>query len=226
MAKENQTPQGIMNEIGGEVSEENAPLLEFITKHGGKIAGAVLLFLLITGLSALWQWHASKSADEFLGEMAKITQMSDKKAALTALEALAEKAPSGLANTVQLTIADLALQSNDTEKAQKAYEACAKADGDGSAGTMAELSLAMTLLKKGSYKEALPLLTDLEKRFAPKTPTILLEYMAEASLGAGDAKRAAELFTRLSQEETGDTQAYYQYRARVAVESGEKKAAE
>ena len=224
MTKENQTvpQQGILNEIGGEVSEESAPLLEFITKHGGKIAGAVLLFLLVTGLCALWQWHTRKSADDYLTEMAKITQMQNKDEALAALEALAKKVPDGIQNAIRLTLADLAIRNNNTQKAAEAFEACAKADGEGTVGTMAQLSLAMTHLKTENWQDALTLLTDLEKKFAPKVPSIVRELTAEAAQGAGNTKRAAELFDLLAQEETGDAAAYYRYRARLAAQTAEK----
>ena len=76
MAEEQKNHGGASNpllqDLQAEVSAENAPLLQFITKYAGVIAGIVLALLLILGGMAIWNWNKSGKEDEARAELARI----------------------------------------------------------------------------------------------------------------------------------------------------------
>ena len=50
----------LLRDLQSEVSAESAPLLQFMLRHAGVIAGVVVLLLLVTGINALAAFAAKK----------------------------------------------------------------------------------------------------------------------------------------------------------------------
>lgn len=209
--KEREIPQnqGLIEEIGSEVSQESAPLLEFITKNGGKIAAVVIIFLLITGLSALWQWHTKKDSQEFLLSMTKAMESQNKKEGIATLENLAHNAPGAMQSIAYLTLANFAAQNSDQGTAQKAYAQAAAADADGVSGIMASFCEISTLMKMEKYAEAMQAIATLEARFPTNKPLLLRELKAYAAQYSGDTKLAAAIFADISKEYKGEEGDYF-----------------
>ncbi|MBQ7456255.1 MAG: tetratricopeptide repeat protein [Desulfovibrio sp.] len=215
--------QGLLGELGSEVSQESAPLLEFITRHGGLIAGFVLVFLLLTGLTALWQWHSNKEANSYLTQMAMITQKDDKALALTSLEQLAKEAPNKLKTLTYLTLGDLALQSKDLAKAQAVYKQAAAEDADGVSGTMAQYALIASFLRDAKYTNALEAIEALWKQYGTNQPLLLQQLKAETLARTGDTKQAHDLFVAISKTQQGVEAAYFLARAKAIGEQEGKQ---
>lgn len=201
---ENQT---LLNEIGSEVSQESAPLLQFITQNGGKIAAVVLLFLLITGLSAGWQWYQKKGNESYLEEMANLEGSLTGKDRNNAMNELVKRAPSALTTLANLTLGDICTKSGDNGLAAEAYAKAAQTDADGATGLMAALGQAQSLLRLEKYAEALSLLESLEPRFS-SVPLVLRQLKAEAALRDGKTELASQIFAEMAKEASGDDAAY------------------
>ena len=191
-------PSGLFQELGTEVSQESAPLLEFITQNAGKIAAGVLILVVITGISALWQWQKQKGQDNFLEEMSAQEMKLEGKEKIAAFADLAERAPSDMRAIAQLTLADIASENNDIARAREAYAKAAQADADGVTGNMAALAEAASLLRLEKYQEALTLLQALEQRFTGEAPMILRQLIADAAERSGKKELAAKLLKEIA----------------------------
>ncbi|MBO4336364.1 MAG: tetratricopeptide repeat protein [Desulfovibrio sp.] len=189
---------GLFQELGTEVSQESAPLLEFITKNGGKIAACVLILVVITGISALWQWQKQKGHDAFIEEMASQDIKLSGNEKVKAFADLAERAPSDMRAIAQLRLADIASENQDMARAKDAYALAAQADADGVTGSMAALAQAASLLRLEKYDEALSLLQSLEQRFSGETPFVLRSLTADAAERSGKKELAAQILKEMA----------------------------
>ena len=223
--QKNQPPVGpaLLQDLQAEVGSESAPLLEFILRHGGKIAAMVAAFLLILGLSALWRWHESRRASEIRDELARISMRQQAPERAQALAALADRAPSSLQVPVCLAWGQAALENDDANTAVEAYGRAAKADADGPLGMVAALGQASSLLKAGKADAALALLQGLESRLATGSDDIVLRQMlAEAALQSGKKELAAKIYLALGKESQGVDAAYFRARGEeLGAESNE-----
>ncbi|MCR4665829.1 MAG: hypothetical protein K5657_00855 [Desulfovibrio sp.] len=205
--------QDLIAEIGTEVGQESAPLLEFITNNGGKIAAFVLLLVLVTALSALWQWHTKKERSSFLNEMSAVTLQRTGQDKVKTLEALGKKAPDSLKAISWLTVGDAANENQDFDLASEAYAKAAKADADGVTGTMAQLAHIASLLKNDKNQEALELLHILSRRLGDEAPLVFKNLYADAASRSGDYLLASQLLEDMAKELSGDDAAFIKKRA-------------
>ena len=205
---------GILSEIGSEVSQENAPLLEFITQHGGKIAGVVLVFLLVTGASGLWSWYHNRQRTTFLEEKARIEMTMTGAEKINALADLAEKVPDSLKSLFYLSLADAASSAKDYARAAEAYAGAARSDADGTTGLMAQLAQIACLLRLDKNEEALNLAQSVATRFENPKPPVLRQMMADAARRKGDTALAARILTEMAQDMPGEDAEYLLYLAR------------
>ncbi|MCR5814638.1 MAG: tetratricopeptide repeat protein [Desulfovibrio sp.] len=189
---------GLFQELGTEVSQESAPLLDFITKNAGKIATCVLILVLITGISALWQWQKQKGQEAFIAEMASQDLKLSGSEKVTAFAELVARAPSDMKAIAQLRLADIASENKDLTRAKDAYAQAAQADADGVTGSMAALAQASSLMRLEKYDEALTLLQSLEQRFSGDTPFILRQLTAAAAELSGKKELAAQLLKEMA----------------------------
>ena len=50
----------LFRDLQAEVSSESAPLLQFMLRHAGIIAGVVILFLLVLAGTGIWRWYSGR----------------------------------------------------------------------------------------------------------------------------------------------------------------------
>ncbi|MBO4368701.1 MAG: hypothetical protein J5803_01170 [Desulfovibrio sp.] len=217
--------QDLFAEIGTEVGQESAPLLEFITKHGSKIATCVLVFVLITAGVALWQWHSKKERNAYLEEMSTISLRLTGPEKVKALADLVEKAPKELRTFSWMALGDIATQNQDGELAIKAYSEAAKSDADGITGTMAALAEASSLLRNNKNSEALTLLQTLSARYGQDIPLAIRQLMADAAQRSGDTALASKILAEMATQLTGDDAAFIKSRSEALALAAEDKAA-
>ena len=198
----------LFEEISSEVSRENAPLLEFITVHGGKIAGFVAIFLIIAACSGIWKWYTQKNEREILDEKTKIELSTQGQARISALKALQEKAPSKLQTILALTIGEYASELNDFATAEAAYANAALNDADGNIALPAQLAQASCLLRQDKNSEALKLLKSIETKLPTPTPMHFRQMLADAALRAGDEALATKTLTAMIKDSDPDEAAY------------------
>lgn len=214
--QKNQAPAGpgFLEGLQGEVSAENAPLLDFITRYAGWIAGAVLLLLLVLGGMALWNWHHGGKLKETQAELARINMDLKGAERNRALEALAASAPAGMKLPIYLSLAQSALSSDEPALAADAYAKAADLDGDGPLGMTAALGVAGSLLVQGEYGKALALLQEFGQKYpeAAQSPQ-LREMTAEAAANAGKLELAREIYAKLAQDSSAPESAYFQSRS-------------
>ena len=212
----------ILRDLQGEVSEESAPLLEFITKHGSAIATVVVLFLIVIGLSGLWNWYTGKQHKEALAELAR-TEMRLKGAErVKALRELAQTVPADATLPAWLAVGQAALEVSDFAGAADAFAAAAKSDAEGALGLAASLGQATSLLKANKAQEALTLLQALATQNSDLGQHHALRLLlAQAAVKAGNSDLAAKTYQALAKEAQGLDSAYYAARAE-ALQAGSK----
>ena len=213
----------ILRDLQGEVSEESAPLLEFITRHGSLIATTVVLFLIVIGLSGLWNWYTAKQHKETLAELARIEMRTQGAERVKALREMAQKAPSDATLPAWLAVGQAALETSDFQGAAEAFATAAKSDAEGALGLAASLGQATSLLKADKAQEALTLLQALATQNSDlgQNPA-LRQLLAQAAVKAGNTDLAAKTYQALAKDTQGLDSAYFAARAE-ALQAAPKK---
>ena len=208
----------LFRDLQAEVSSESAPLLQFMLRHAGIIAGVVILFLLVLAGTGIWRWYSGGKNEDARQELARVSRTMQGQERLKALAALADKAPSDVRLSVLLAWAQSALESGDAAVAAEVYAKAAKLDADGALGLAAALGEAGSLLKAGKNAEALTLLQGLEARLPGENRSVQLRQMlAEAAARAGQKDLAAKTYQALAQEVNGLDGEYFRVRAEALV---------
>ena len=208
----------LFRDLQAEVSSESAPLLQFMLRHAGIIAGVVILFLLVLAGTGIWRWYSGGKNEDARQELARVSMTMQGQERLKALAALADKAPSDVRLSVLLAWAQSALESGDAAVAAEVYAKAAKLDADGALGLAAALGEAGSLLKAGTNAEALTLLQGLEARLPGENRSVQLRQMlAEAAARAGQKDLAAKTYQALAQEVNGLDGEYFRVRAEALV---------
>ena len=207
-------PQGvdsdILRDLQGEVSEESQPLLEFITRHGSLIATTVVLFLVVIGLSGLWNWYTAKQHREALAELARTEMRLQGAERVKALRELAQKVPSEATLAAWLAVGQASLEANDFTGAAEAFATAAKRDADGALGLAASLGQATSLLKADKAAEAVTLLQAIaaQNNDLGQSPA-LRQLLAQAAAKAGNTDLAAKTYQALAKDAQGLDSAYF-----------------
>lgn len=205
----------LLRDLQAEVSSESAPLLQFILRHGGAIAGFVVLFVLVLAGTGLWRWYDASRNDEARQELARISMQPAGAEQVKALTALAEKAPDAVRFAAWLAVGQGALRGSDAAAAAAAF-ARAAGERDGAFGLAASLDEAGALLKAGRNAEALALLQKLLASLPGEMPAPQLRQMtAEAAAAAGKPDEAARMYLALAREAQGLDSDYFRSRARA-----------
>lgn len=208
----------LFRDLQAEVSSESAPLLQFMLRHAGIIAGVVILFLLVLAGTGIWRWYSGGKNEDARQELARVSMTMQGQERLKALAALADKAPSDVRLSVLLAWAQSALESGDAAVAAEVYAKAAKLDADGALGLAAALGEAGSLLKAGKNAEALTLLQGLEARLPGENRSVQLRQMlAEAAARAGQKDLATKTYQALAQEVNGLDGEYFRVRAEALV---------
>ena len=208
----------LFRDLQAEVSSESAPLLQFMLRHAGILAGVVILFLLVLAGTGIWRWYSGGKNEDARQELARVSMTMQGQERLKALAALADKAPSDVRLSVLLAWAQSALESGDAAVAAEVYAKAAKLDADGALGLAAALGEAGSLLKAGKNAEALTLLQGLEARLPGENRSVQLRQMlAEAAARAGQKDLAAKTYQALAQEVNGLDGEYFRVRAEALV---------
>lgn len=207
-------PKTLLEGIQGEVSAENAPLLDFITKYAGLIAGFVLLLLLILGGAGVWKWYHGGKQKEAQEEMARINMELKGAEHDQALKKLAENAPENTRIFMYLTLGQSAQANGNPVLAGEAYAQAAKLGGDSALGMISALGSAGSLLMQSKYAEALALLEEFRQKIPMAAQSAQFqEMLAEAAARAGSLALARKTYENLSAEVHTPEAAYFRSRA-------------
>ena len=203
----------LLRDLQAEVSHESAPLLQFMLRHAGLIAGALVLFLLVLVGAGIYNWHGDSRAEEARDALARATLQHSGADQVKALAQLAEAAPASSRFAVYMALAQSALANGDYDIAAQAYGKAAKST-DGAFGLSAALGEAGALLKAGKSAQALTLLQGLQNALpggasAPQ----LRQMLAEAAIAAGQKELAARTYLALARETDGVNSSYLRTRA-------------
>ena len=66
-------PSPLFHDLQAEVAAESAPLLQFMLRHAGLIAGVAVLFLLVLAGTGLWGWYSGGKSEDARQELARIS---------------------------------------------------------------------------------------------------------------------------------------------------------
>lgn len=204
---------GFLEGLESEVTAETAPLLRFITKYAGVIAGCVILVLAALGGMGIWNWHKSNKQKEAREELARINMTQEGDARENALKTLAENAPDSMKFYIYMTLGQSARENGHSAVAAEAYARAAALD-QGALGFAAQMAQAGSLLDKGDAREALALLQGLEKNPGSVSAALRLkEMLAEAAEQAGDLTLAIQTYQALGNELKTAEGNYFRWRA-------------
>ena len=203
----------LLRDLQAEVSHESAPLLQFMLRHAGLIAGALVLFLLVLIGAGIYNWHGDSRAEEARDALARATLQHSGADQVKALAQLAETAPASSRFAAYMTLAQSALANGDYDTAAQAYGKAARST-DGAFGLSAALGEASALLTAGKSAQALTLLQGLQNALpggasAPQ----LRQMLAEAAIAAGQKELAARTYLALARETDGVNSSYLRTRA-------------
>lgn len=201
--QKNQAEQkpAFLDDLQGEVSAESAPLLQFITKYAGVIAGFVIVLLLVVCGMGIWQWSRNSALKEAQEELSYISSRLTGQERDSALEKLAQSAPDSIKLFVYLSLGQSAQENGNLPLAARAYGQAAELDSDGAIGLAAALGGASSLLQAGDYQKALTLLRALESRSPAiaQSPQIK-QMLAETAVKANDYPLAIQTYQWLAKE--------------------------
>lgn len=203
----------LLRDLQAEVSHESAPLLQFMLRHAGLIAGVLVFFLLVLVGTGIYNWHGDSRTEEARDALARATLQHRGADRVKALAQVAESAPSSTRFAAYMALAQSALDNGDYDTAAQAYGKAAKST-DGAFGLSAALGEAGTLLKAGKSAQALTLLQALQNALpggasAPQ----LRQMLAEAAIAAGQKELAARTYLALARETDGVNSSYLRTRA-------------
>ncbi|OXS29049.1 MAG: hypothetical protein BCS36_09770 [Desulfovibrio sp. MES5] len=203
----------LLRDLQLEVSQESAPLLQFMLRHAGLIASVLVLFLLVLIGTGIYNWHGDSRASEARDALARTLIQNHGADQVKALSQLAEGAPSSTRFAAYMALAQSALENDDYATAAQAYGKAAKST-DGAFSLSASLGEAGALLKAGKSAEALTLLQGLQNTQpgAASAPQ-LRQMMAEAAIASGQNELAARTYLALARETDGVNSSYLRARA-------------
>ena len=203
----------LLRDLQLEVSQESAPLLQFMLRHAWLIAGVLVLFLLVLAGTGIYNWHSDSRAEEARDALARATLQYRGADRVKALAQLAENAPSSARFATYMALAQSALDNDDYDTAAQAYGKAAKST-DGAFGLSAALGEVGILLKAGKSAQALTLLQGLQNALSGGASVPQLRQMlAEAAIGAGQKELAARTYLALARETDGVNSSYLRTRA-------------
>lgn len=203
----------LLRDLQAEVSSESAPMLQFMLRHAGTIAGIVVLFVLVLAGSGIWRWYSTSKNDEARQSLARIVLQTSGPTQVKELAALAEKAPSDVRFSAYLALGQSAMSNGDNATAADAFAKAAK-ESEGPLALIAGMNEAGAMLKAGKYADALALLQKLQAALPGEvTAPQLKQMMAEAAVAAGQTEQAARLYLALSREAQGLNSEYFRARA-------------
>ena len=194
----------LLRDLQSEVSAESAPLLQFMLRHAGVIAGVVVLLLLVLGGTGVWRWYHSSRGEASRDDLARVALLESGAQQVASLQSLAEKAHGSVRFAVRMTLGQSALAQNQPDVAAQAYAAAAAEDPKGALGLAAGFNEAGALLKAGKAAEALALLQRLQSSLPGEVRAPQLRQMlAEAAAVAGQPQEAAKVYLALARETQG-----------------------
>ena len=203
----------LLRDLQAEVSSESAPMLEFMLRHAGTIAGIVVLFVLVLAGTGIWNWYTSSKNDEARQALARVVLQTSGPEQAKELAALAEKVPADVRFSTYLALGQSAMSSGDHAAAADAFAKAAQAS-EGPIALVAGMNEAGAMLKAGKYAEALALLQKLQSSLPGEVSAPQLKQMtAEAAVAAGQTEQAARIYLALSREAQGLNAEYYHARA-------------
>lgn len=206
----------LLNDLRAEVSAETAPLLLFLQRHAGLIAGGVGLFLLVLIGAGIWSWRNEAAREEAQAELARLSISLKGEERTKALGELAKTAPDSVRYAVLAAQAQSAAESGDWTQAARIYGEAARLDSEGTLGQTALLAQCGALMRNGtpeSASEALAILQSLSGRVEASSRPALLRMQVEAALAAGRNDMAAAAFKALGEGAEDEDKAYYLARA-------------
>nr|WP_296984639.1 tetratricopeptide repeat protein [uncultured Desulfovibrio sp.] len=203
----------LLRDLQAEVSHENAPLLQFMLRHAGLIAGVLVVFLLVLVGTGIYNWHGDSRAEEARDALARATLQHSGTDQVKALAQLAESVPSSTRFAAYMALAQSALANGDYDTAAQAYGKAAKST-DGAFSLSAALGEAGILLQAGKSAQALTLLQGLQNAL-PGGASVpqLRQMLAEAAIAAGQKELAARTYLALARETDGVNSSYLRTRA-------------
>ncbi len=218
-----QNPQ-ILNEIQTEISNEAAPLLDFLTAHAVKIMMVLGLFVAAVGGLGAYNWHQNSLLEDAQSQLHTIVQTKQGTDRVTALEAFLSEAPQSLHSAVLLHTAEASMAADAFDKAAAAYGQLADLHVDGATSILSSLNQGQALILAGKGTAAVGILEDLVSKVPTEQAIIIQQALAEAALLSGDTAKAKAAFEAMANATIGTESEFYRYRARtVAAYSQEKK---
>ncbi len=211
----------LLDELQSEISNEAAPLLQFILKHAVLIMACLALFVVILAGVGGYNWYTERNLLEGQAKLSSIVLSKQGEERVTALEAFLNTASSELKGGTLLALAEVNMELKAYDKAATHFGALSALDSEGAVGLLSALNQGQALLLAGKPKEALSVL----EAIVNKAPTIqriaIQQSLAEAALQAGDVQKAQQTFEAMAAASNGPEARFFRYRARTVGANAE-----
>ncbi len=212
-----QNPQ-ILNELQTEISNEAAPLLQFLTEHALKIMLVLGLFVVAVAGLGVYNWHQESVMEEAQTELHTINLTQDSAQRVSALEAFLSKAPESLQSSVLLHLAQVHMQEKNYNQAAENYGQLSQRNAGTALAIVSSLNQGQALILAGKGKEAVLVLEPIIAEVPTNQNTIAQQALAEAALLSGDTAKAKAAFEAIANATTGSESEFYRYRARTVAQ--------
>lgn len=210
--EKNAAPADLLQELQSEVTNEAAPLLQFLIKHAVTIMLLLGLFALSLGGVALYNWHAAKVLKQGQDSLAEVLLTKEGQDRLVALEKILAEVPSSMQLSVLMELGDTEMSLNHYDKAAQVYERVVAECKDESFATMAAVNRIEALYASGNNEKALSLINEIvEQKNAGQNPS-LLNLQAEIALAAGKSDIAVKNYEVLIAKAQGNEKDYLEAR--------------
>ncbi len=205
----------LINDVQSEVSNEAAPLLQFITTHALKIMFILAVFVAIVAGLGAYNWYQDKNMADAQTELNSIISEKKGNEQIAALDEFLKKAPQGLHVAIILAQAEVAIQEKAYAKAAEFYAHIASLEPDSAVALLAGLNQGQALMAAKKFQEAIPVLESLVAKAPQGHSFAIQQALAEAALQSGDLAKAKATFEAMANESTGGEAEILRFRARA-----------
>lgn len=198
--KDSDTPPEEPYKIPTENFEEPTPLLKFIFRNSRIIIGCLLLVFCVLIIFGLWNWYTIQEERKAQTELGRILVKPLSLETFNELEQLEKTVPSSLRKGVLLQLAFWSVQLEQLQKAVETYGVLFTEDPKGAIGILSGLNQSDLLQRLGNWREALTILTKLEKVASSPILTAVYEAQGVCAEQLGEQAIAASAYKKLVDE--------------------------
>lgn len=196
MAKEQSSPQTLLDKMSAEVTPATSPLLEFLTRNARLIGIGIAVCVVAAAGYGFYAWQDKRATAKAQDDLARIIILPDATDRLAKLKEFLASAPPGMRKSVNLAIALAASQAESHADAFQAWDALSR-DTESPLYVTAMVGKAESLSLQGKASEALAILEGISLASDSGAANMVNTLIISAAEKAGDLKKALAVCEKL-----------------------------